>query len=149
MRCHCLLGLAQASPRLIARSPSRLPQLGRRVTFGLCTPRRDKTLVQQTRGRLRRQLSGGRRATLDERVSFGLEIVHVSLDAGDAAHPVAVVFTVVGRLVPNLKRRLRAFYGRIDLETESGDGEDPTTTPIPEDGGGISGLGFRFRETPA
>ena len=119
------------------------------MTLCLSRPRRDKTLVQQARGRLRRQVRGGWRAALNERVGFGLEIVHVSLDAGDAAHPVAVVFTVVGCLVPNLQGRLGAFDGRVGFKTESGDGDDPTTTPIPEYGGGVGGLGFRFRETPA
>ena len=119
------------------------------MTLCLSRPRRNETLVQQARGRLRRQVRGRRRAALNERAGFGLEVVHVSLDAGDAAHPVAVVFTVVGRLVPNLQGRLGAFYGRVGFKTESGDGDDPATTPIPEDGGGVGGLGFRFRETPA
>src|SRR6202042_3806631 len=142
-------GLGQAGPRRIAHSPRRLLLFGRRVTLGLCPPPRDKTLVQHARGRLRRQVRGGRRATLNERVGFGLEIVHVSLDASDPAHPVAVVFAVVGRLVPNLKGRLGGFYGRVGFKTESGDGDDPTTTPIPEDGGGVGGLGSRSRKTPA
>ncbi len=114
--------------------PSRLPQLGRRMPLCFGRPRRNKTLVQETRGRLRRQIRSRGRAALDERAGFGLEVVHVSLDAGDAAHPVAVVFAVVERLVPNLQGRLGAFDRRVGFKTEGGDCDDPATTPIRQEG---------------
>ena len=55
---HFLLGFAKESPRLIERSPSRLPQLAHGVTLCLSRPRRNKTLVQEARGRLGRQVGG-------------------------------------------------------------------------------------------
>ena len=109
---------------------SRLAQFGRCVTLCFRRPRCNKTLVQEARGRFRRQVRSGRRAAVNERVGFGFEIVHVSLDAGDATHPVAVVFAVVGRLVPNLQGRLGGFDRRVSFKTDSGDGDDPTTTPV-------------------
>jgi hypothetical protein len=146
---HCLLGLAEAGARLVERSPSRLPELGRGVTLCLSRPRRNKTLVQEARGHLRRQVRSRRHAALNERAGIGFEVAHISLDASDAAHPVAVVFTVVGRLVPNLQGRLGAFDRRVGLKTESAGCDNPTTTPILQEGSGVSGFGFRFHETPA
>ena len=108
-RRHCLLRPVEASPRLVERSPSRLPQLGRRMTLCLSPSRRNKTLVQKTRSRLRGQIRSRGCAALYERAGIGLEVAHVSLDAGDAAHPIAVVFAVVGSLVPNLERGLCSF----------------------------------------
>ena len=120
------------------------------MTLCLSRPRCNKTLIQEPRGRLRRQVRGGRRAAQGERARVSFEQSFMfRCHAGDAARPIAVVFSVVGRLVPNLQGRLGAFDRRVGLETESGDCDDPTTTPIPQDGRGVGGFGFRFHETPA
>ena len=114
---HRLLGPAAASARLVERAARRLPPLGRRAPLRFGCARLHQTLVQEPRGGLRRQVRMSRRAALNERARFGLEVAHVPLDAGDAAHPVAMVFGVVEGPVPNLERCLGGFDRRVALET--------------------------------
>ena len=90
-----------------------------------------------------------RRAALNERTRVGLEVVHVPLDAGDAAHTVAMVFGVVEGPVPNLKGGLGGFDRRVAFEPEGAGCDGPPATPILEEGGGGGVFGLRFLETAA
>ena len=60
-----------------------------------------------------------------------------------------MVFTSLDALSQTSQGRLGAFDRRVGLKTESGDCDNPTTTPIRQEGGGVGGFGFRFLETPA
>ena len=70
------------------------------------------------------------RAALHERVGAGLEVAHVPLDAGDAAHPVAMVVAVAQDPVPNRERRLGAFDRGLGFKTKRRGGEPPAPPPI-------------------
>src|SRR5271163_2310310 len=138
-----------ASARFVERRTRCLPPLGRRAPFRFGRARLDKTLVQKARGSLRRQVRMSRRAALNERTRFGLEVVHVPLDAGDAAHAVAMVFGVVEGLVPDLQGGLGGFDRCVAVEPERAGCDGPAATPIPEPGRGGGVFGFRFLETSA
>ena len=144
-----LLGPAPPGARVVVRSLRCLPLLGRRAPFRFGRARLDEALIQEARGGLRRQVRQRRRAALNERARFGLELAHVPLDARNAAHTVAMVVGVAEGPIPNLERRLGRFDRRLAREPEAAGGDRPSAAPILEVGRRGSVFGFRFLETPA
>ena len=146
---HCLLGLVKASARLVERSPSGLFQLGRRMTLCLSRPRRNKTIVQKARGRLRGQVRGRGRAALQR--ARGLRSRSRSCFAGCRRRGASGCGGFHRRWTPCPKPRAPSRRLRSSASASRPRAATATTQRRRQSsrlGGGVGGFGFRFRETP-